>query len=120
MNVLLESLKRYEYHIYDNAHYTADWHIEELEHFSYAGGGNLLYFFIYDVLKVRKIKEMHERKELSSGISSGGWNGYSNSNIFFYEVLLYCLTINNSNEACFWRNGTIAGCFVQVKKSWRK
>lgn len=119
-NDLLESLERYEYHIYDNVHYTADWYIEELEHFLYAKGGNLLYFFIYDVLKVRKVREMYERKELPLGISSGAWNGYSNSNIFFYEILLYYLAVNNSDEICFWKNGTMVGRFVQSEKKLDK
>lgn len=120
MDALLESLERYEYHIYDNYNYTADWYIEELEHFSHAKGGNLLYFFIYDAFKVRKIREMYKRKELPSGISSGGWNGYDNSNIFFYEVLLYYLTINNNSEVNFWKNGTMTERFVQVKKRLEK
>ena len=119
-DALLESLERYEYHIYDNYNYTADWYIEELEHFSHAKGGNLLYFFIYDVFKIKKIREMYERKELPSGIGSGGWNGYDNSNIFFYEILLYYLTVNNSDEINFWKNGTMIWRFVQVKKRLEK
>ncbi len=117
MNTLLESLEQYEYHIYDNIAYTADWYIEELEHFSYAKGGNLLYFFINDALKVRKVREMHERKEL---ISADGYGGYGNSNIFLYEILLYYLTINNSSEVDFWKNGTMTWRFVQVKKRLEK
>ena len=113
MNALLESLERYEYHIYDNYSYTADWYIEELEHFSYAKGGHLLYFFIYDVFKVKKIREMYERKELPDG-------GYGNTNVFLYEVLMYYLAVNNSSEVDFWKNGPMVERFVQVKSKLKK
>ncbi len=116
-DALLGSLERYKYHIYDNYCYTVDWYIEELEHFSYAKGGNLLYFFIYEAFKMKKIKGMYERKELLSG--SGG-SGYDNSNIFFYEVLLYYLAVNNSDEISFWKNGTMLWRFVQGKKRLEK
>ncbi|TWT08624.1 hypothetical protein [Reyranella sp. CPCC 100927] len=83
---LVAAMSAYGLHLYSNNHPTADWFLQGLEHYAYAGGSQLLFFLIDHPRDEPVLAEVVREMWIPSGWSAH--DAYGNTGLFYVRTAL--------------------------------
>lgn len=101
-DALAQALATYNLHIYSNGHPQADWYLEDLQHYIYAKGTRLAFFFIHTPERLPVLATMLENRWLVTGVGTGGYDGYRNTCHSLFQAAAINRLIHAPEEASFW------------------
>jgi len=101
---LVSAMQAYALHLYSNYHPGVDWFLQDLEHFSLAGGCQLLYFLIHHPEDDGVLATMIEKEWLPYGDSSGAYDAYRNTQAFYYRSAVFNRMLHAPERLDFWLN----------------
>ncbi len=96
------ALARYNLHIYSNTHPQVDWWLQDLEHYSYAKGCQLLYLFAHCPERVPVLTTMLAQRWLVDGVRLGSYDGYDNTGAFFWRTVVMNRLLHAPDEVSSW------------------
>jgi hypothetical protein len=99
---LVSAMQAYALHLYSNYHPSVDWFLQDLEHFSLAGGCQLLYFLIHHPEDDEVLATMIEKEWLPTGVGGGAYDAYDNAKHFYYRVALFNRMLHAPERLDFW------------------
>jgi hypothetical protein len=96
------AMRSYGLHIYSNYRPTVDWSLAGLEHFTLAHGCQLLFFFIHHPEDEPVLAQMVNTGWLPDGVSTGGYDAYSNTASFYYRAASFYIGLNQAPKFADW------------------